>query len=483
MVSLVGAAAAAPQAQTPQMPPQNPLWPNSYYALGDSYAAGIGAGKYYMPDEPDNKKCKRFAKSYPALTRDTTIFRPVIDAGFRFVACSGNVLDDIDRQRNGLGKGEVVSLSISGNDFNFASVVEACVYTVTGSDKACDDALTAAEAKVNDATIWAKYTTKVQDILTNNLADDAGGMLWSVLLISGYPKFWATPKAGDVCSNNGFPILLVSGPKLRVIVRSRMNNAVNSVNTKIKEMIAAVNPRKIKFIDYDSLFEGHRFCEPTKTNINDAVGANDGNTWFISLGTTLEESEWVPGDSSEEKMWDQSSLGPIGIGPLQRNSVFHPKEGGHFRAAGEIADVIGKFALENGHTTAGGACTTGQAPRTDCVQLPWGNLDTQIDFGNPGANIACYQNGNRRWCGVTSYGQCQVTIGWDVTNNGGKAPSLSLRQIKAYVDGHINDNPNCLGKSLQTQSDCTQTTPQKCTTNFLYCLTAVGVDCKPGLPV
>jgi hypothetical protein len=185
IASLLGAAAAAPQAQAP---PQNPPWPNSYFALGDSYAAGIGSGKYYHPDEPDNKKCKRFAKSYPALARDTTIFQPVIDATFRFVACSGNVLDDIDRQRTGLGKAEVVSLSISGNDFGFASVIEACVYTVTGTDKACDDALTAAETKVNDAAIWAKYRSKVQDLLNNNMVEDKM-QLWSVLLISGMVLF------------------------------------------------------------------------------------------------------------------------------------------------------------------------------------------------------------------------------------------------------------------------------------------------------
>jgi hypothetical protein len=61
----------------------------------------------------------------------------------------------------------------------------------------------------------------------------------------------------------------------------------------IKSKFVSTNPNTIKFVDVDALYEGHRFCKPSKRTAEDAIGANDDNIWFISLQTRLDETEIV----------------------------------------------------------------------------------------------------------------------------------------------------------------------------------------------
>ena len=91
-------------------------------AFGDSYSAGIGAGRFFQgsADNRDNI-CARMTGSYPVHLQKMFYPEPSLD----FVSCSGDVLDDIDAQvASLLGKKiDLATLSISGNDFNFAKVV------------------------------------------------------------------------------------------------------------------------------------------------------------------------------------------------------------------------------------------------------------------------------------------------------------------------------------------------------------------------
>jgi hypothetical protein len=95
----------------------------SYAAFGDSFAAGIGAGNFVTgsADERDNV-CARMTGSYPSQVNN---FIPERISTFDFLACSGDVLDNIDRQVGTLLGNQVnaASVSISGNDFGFANVV------------------------------------------------------------------------------------------------------------------------------------------------------------------------------------------------------------------------------------------------------------------------------------------------------------------------------------------------------------------------
>lgn len=99
--------------------------PTSFAAFGDSYSAGIGAGRFIKQsaDGRDNA-CARMTGSYPFQLWQIDPFESPF-AWNDFYSCSGHVLDNIDDQVSRLD-GKLVdsaTLSISGNDFFFAKVV------------------------------------------------------------------------------------------------------------------------------------------------------------------------------------------------------------------------------------------------------------------------------------------------------------------------------------------------------------------------
>jgi lysophospholipase L1-like esterase len=113
---------------------QNPLFPTTYLAMGDSLASGVGAGNHFdRGDEQDNKRCKRFSNRYPAQAVDLPALRSLPESAFNFVACSGEKLDGIDVQRKAVSrvKIDVVTLSIGGNDFGFEEAVRNCIFGFT----------------------------------------------------------------------------------------------------------------------------------------------------------------------------------------------------------------------------------------------------------------------------------------------------------------------------------------------------------------
>jgi hypothetical protein len=84
------------------------------------FAAGIGAGKYFQPIDDEVTRCKRFDGSYPAQAKALM----TMVTAFDFVACSGDVISGLDGQHQKLGdkRADVVTLSISGNDFKFGMI-------------------------------------------------------------------------------------------------------------------------------------------------------------------------------------------------------------------------------------------------------------------------------------------------------------------------------------------------------------------------
>ncbi|TKA83605.1 hypothetical protein B0A55_00387 [Friedmanniomyces simplex] len=97
----------------------------SYAAFGDSFSAGIGAGEFFTgsADNQDNA-CARMKDSYPNQIVEARSLKGNAPH-FDFLACSGDVLDDIDGQVSKLlgNLVDVASVSISGNESNFGNVV------------------------------------------------------------------------------------------------------------------------------------------------------------------------------------------------------------------------------------------------------------------------------------------------------------------------------------------------------------------------
>ena len=105
-----------------------------WLAIGDSFAAGISAD---VPDDELNWSCSRFKQSYPNQMNENPRFPGhSTSRTFAFGACSGGKMQDlIDNQLEPgspdssanypeIGKPQIGTVSISGNDLEFGKVCE-----------------------------------------------------------------------------------------------------------------------------------------------------------------------------------------------------------------------------------------------------------------------------------------------------------------------------------------------------------------------
>jgi len=346
-----------------------PYWPESYIALGDSYAAGIGAGHYVNSENnSEARRCRRFDGSYPVQVKG--LLKSIHH--FDFVACTGNTLADLEDQYDKLGdkRADLITLSVSGNDFHFEEVIESCIYNVnwkgifqsdSEKDKACDHALKNTTDLVDGGkradgkSVWTRYEEAVDRIVSERLSITNP----SILVITGYAQFFATPEVkNDTChlkrfpTMPGFPVNI-----LRREVRQEMNELVVKVNNQIRTRIASRHPEYIRFLDIDDPFRTHRFCEPIEKSLVPG-GVHDDTTdvYFISLKTTLDESSLVAGGDrnqtneivrpQEKPRSDEfdadvlsSDLNTLYSG-LHKSSVFHPKAQGHSLTAKNIKKIV-----------------------------------------------------------------------------------------------------------------------------------------------
>ncbi|NEN06768.1 SGNH/GDSL hydrolase family protein [Diaminobutyricibacter tongyongensis] len=114
--------APAPVPKAEDMPPMTLTGDTRYVALGDSFAAGMGAGD-------EHGGCVRSAESsYPAVFAADTGVRLLHNA-----ACSGATTDDLVNKQLWALNGDVdlVSVSIGGNDLGVAALATACEHGPT----------------------------------------------------------------------------------------------------------------------------------------------------------------------------------------------------------------------------------------------------------------------------------------------------------------------------------------------------------------
>ncbi|KAK3367566.1 SGNH hydrolase-type esterase domain-containing protein [Podospora didyma] len=173
-----------------------------YLALGDSFAEAIGAGRFIdpnlLPDGENHNRCARMDGSYPM--QFLPMMKDLVADPIDFFACSGDKLDNIDNQLNKLTGNtvDIVSLSISGNDFFFNDVIHVSTFTRGGAKPAqevCDKKIEFSDWAIKQEETWEKYRAKVKDMRNHN----PGGKIY----ITGYARFWSIdmpPSNDDECS-------------------------------------------------------------------------------------------------------------------------------------------------------------------------------------------------------------------------------------------------------------------------------------------
>ncbi|WP_228034174.1 SGNH/GDSL hydrolase family protein [Streptomyces spongiae] len=211
-----------------------------YVALGDSYASGVGAGPY----DASSGDCKRSPSSYPRLWAAAHPNYTLKDA-----TCSGATIADVrNDQLSALSSDtSFVTLTVGGNDAQFASVVEACL---TKSDSYCET-----------ATGWMSYYARNQ--LVTELAalykDIKARAPKALILVLGYPQ---------VLSPTGTcPVIDLSSAK-----RTAMNGLADALAEGTK---AASVKEPVYFLDMRKEFSGHGACgaDPWFNGVNPSAPA------------------------------------------------------------------------------------------------------------------------------------------------------------------------------------------------------------------
>ncbi len=159
-----------------------------YIALGDSYAAGQGAGPYL-------DACYRSENAYSELAAESKAIKLVTNA-----SCSGKTTQDVvNNQLRQLNKStELVTITAGGNNLKFGEIVTYCGAALASP--------TAAAAALCDK-VTADATAQ---IASGKLARDVASMIQSVkaaapnakVVVTGYPYLYdpVTPNPADPMS-------------------------------------------------------------------------------------------------------------------------------------------------------------------------------------------------------------------------------------------------------------------------------------------
>jgi lysophospholipase L1-like esterase len=220
-----------------------------YVALGDSYAAGQGAGLY------KNDVCYRSENAYSELAAATKAIKLVTNA-----ACSGNTTQDVvDSQLRQLNKTtELVTITAGGNNLGFGDIVTNCGSAIF------DPAFAGACAE-------ASATAKAR-IVTGQLAGDVAAMIQSVkaaapnakIVVTGYPYLFDPIPTGLTDSTSKFIY--------------QATDLANGLNESIALAVGATDPAatRVKYVDVRTAFTGHGI-NSTDPWINGAVPDSPDN--------------------------------------------------------------------------------------------------------------------------------------------------------------------------------------------------------------
>jgi lysophospholipase L1-like esterase len=144
--------------QSSQTPGQTPFQPKTYFALGDSIAAGAGLPLVDNATLGDIR-CRRSSQAYPQLVaanRGLTLYH---------LACSGATSDDVLSQLNtafAAGTPELITITVGANDANWVDYLRQCY------SSNCDTTANTAAIKADLVVLQGKLQTIFQTIQTRS---------------------------------------------------------------------------------------------------------------------------------------------------------------------------------------------------------------------------------------------------------------------------------------------------------------------------
>lgn len=272
-------------------------------ALGDSYAAGVGAGA-------ESGACRRTGGAYATLWAKTAEDR----VSQVLAACSGaSSADVLAKQMDKLNDGtDLVTVTVGSNDLG---LVEAL--------KMCADPSQAQACAVKLAEIQTAVGTTLPAGLAKMFAGIAAKAPKAKLVVTGYPLPFA---AGADCP--GLPL----SPQ----ARAAGNGLVGALNTVLAAQSKALGAT---YVDVSAIFAGHELCTTApwlvgvegltaQTVLHPTLkGQTDGYLAAIvsQVGTPQDILEWIDGRDRPAPSTSPASPVPA---PSQTSAVAAPGTGG-----------------------------------------------------------------------------------------------------------------------------------------------------------
>lgn len=283
--------------------PSNMEWIKRWAAIGDSYTAGIGAGRpmghqisadevaIRVPDGieeiRDNYKCSRYDMAYPKVIEAQFGSHIEKDGGFQYIACSGDRSEQIYQQAQAL-KGELdfVTFTSGGNDLCLAGIIADCIMLPYFKNSACETVI--AKAQENVKSIIKDNIRHILEALDEKMNDDG------IVVVNGYAQFF------DTTSNNcdkqswdafWFLPLGASYQALSIARRHTFNQLVLDINSAIRDAVdeAAESDKvsyKVGYAEWDRWVSNEvdaRMCSPSSNG--DYPDKNQPDMHFIKPDT------------------------------------------------------------------------------------------------------------------------------------------------------------------------------------------------------
>jgi hypothetical protein len=304
--------------------PLRALAARSYAALGDSYATGAGAGHLiFTPGAGFG--CGHYSDAYPVQVANST---NLDIEEFKNLACGGMTSATVLREQvPHIGGSDVVSVTVSGNEVNFFVVLNECVYHWWPSST-CEAALAKARGLIESHVLWDNLQALVRGAREKLEAD-------ALLLVTGYARFFNDQT--EICDHVTFsrtrPLDYLTKAK-----RKTLNQLVTMLNDVIR---ASAEVHGAVYVDIDTPFEGHRFCEEGVQEPD--LGRE--KTWFFNL-PSVETDEYVSEQMllvQNQNLQENGKIKRLANGDfpnIETWRVFHPTSLGHRGIAMKITDEV-----------------------------------------------------------------------------------------------------------------------------------------------
>lgn len=255
----------------------------SWASLGDSFAAGIGAGTRLTG--LGDWYCSRYDSSYPSVINASPSLGDSTGRTFQYYACSGATTNDVTTKQIPSLKGplpQMVTLTIGGNDANLKGILHACIYQFNREILLdCDGTLAASQATINAASFASNFDDLL-NALRPKLASVNSKIYWT-----GYGHFWnvSTNECDGVTW--AFKYNIGNRQYLTQARRIAMNGLVDAVNQKIQDAIGRFGSQAVYVpwtADVD-LITGH-YCEP---GVDEWNAINREQTVYYEWGSDLDD--------------------------------------------------------------------------------------------------------------------------------------------------------------------------------------------------